>query len=55
MNPGVLSKVSAQVAIYFEKAFEANQINPNLRSFDNRKFANVLGYHSKYFKAMAYW
>ena len=55
MNAGVLSKVAAQVSIYFEKAFEANQVNPNLRNFDNKKIANVLGYHSKYFKAMAYW
>ena len=46
MNAGVLSKIAAQVSIYFGKAFEANQVNPNLRSFDNRKFANVLGYHS---------
>jgi len=55
MAPTVLSKIAAQVAIYFEKAFECNQVNPNLRSFDNRKMANVLGYHSKYFAAMSYW
>lgn len=55
MNATVLAKVAAQVSIYFEKAFEANQVNPNLRGFDNRKFANVLGYHSKYFGAMSYW
>jgi len=55
MAAPVLSKVAAQVSIYFEKAFEANQVSPNLRSFDNRKMANVLGYHSRYFGAMAYW
>ena len=55
MNAMVLSKVAAQVAIYFGKAFELNQVNPNLRSFDNRKIANVLGYYSKYFMAQAYW
>ena len=55
MAPNVLSKVAAQVSIYFEKAFEQNQVNPNLRSFDNRKMANVLGYHARYFSAMAYW
>jgi hypothetical protein len=42
------------VSIYFQKAFESNQINQNLRSFDTGKFANVLGYHAKYFFAMAY-
>ena len=55
MAASVLSKVSAQVAIYFEKAFEANQVSPVLRGFDNRKFANVLGYHARYFAAMSYW
>lgn len=55
MNPIVLAKVASQVSIYFEKAFESNQVNPTLRSFDNRRFANVLGYHSRYFAAMAYW
>jgi len=55
MNPTVLAKVASQVSIYFEKAFEANQVNPTLRAFDNRRFANVLGYHSRYFYAMAYW
>ena len=49
MNSGVLSKVSAQVALYFEKAFENCQVNPQLRGFDNRRVSNVLGYHSKYF------
>jgi len=55
MNAGVLSKIAAQVSIYFEKAFDNNQVNPQLRAFDNRKFANVLGYHSKYFMAQSYW
>jgi hypothetical protein len=55
MAPSVLAKIAAQVSTYFEKAFENNQVNPQLRSFDNRKFANVLGYHSKYFMAQAYW
>jgi len=55
MNASVLSKIAAQVAIYFQKAFDNNQVNAALRSFDNRKFANVLGYHSKYFLAQSYW
>ena len=55
MAAGVLAKIAAQVAIYFEKAFESNQVNQALRNFDNSRFANVLGYHSKYFSAMAYW
>lgn len=55
MNASVLAKVAAQVAIYFEKAFENNQINPDLRNFDSRKFANVLGYHARYFMAQSYW
>jgi len=55
MAPAVLSKVAAQVAIYFEKAFEQNQVSPVLRSFDNRRFSNVLGYHARYFSATAYW
>lgn len=54
MKPEVLSKICAQVSVYFQKAFEQNQINQNLRSFDTGKFANVLGYHAKYFFAMAY-
>ena len=55
MNASVLSKIAAQVAIYFQKAFDNNQVNAALRSFDGRKFANVLGYHSKYFLAQSYW
>ena len=31
MKPTVLAQVAAQVAIYFEKAFEANQINQQLK------------------------
>ena len=30
-------------------------MNPTLRGHDNRKFANVMGYHAKYFMAQAYW
>ena len=55
MNPTVLSKIAAQVALYFDKAFQANQVSQDLRSFDNRKFANVMGYHAKYFQAQSYW
>ena len=51
MNASVLSKIAAQVALYFDKAFQANQVSPDLRSFDNRKFANVMGYHARYFQA----
>ena len=43
------------MAIYFQKAFECNQVNSQLRAFQNGNFANVLGYHSKYFMAQAYW
>lgn len=55
MNPAVLSKIAAQVSLYFDKAFQANQVSSDLRSFDSRKFANVMGYHSKYFQAQSYW
>lgn len=55
MNATVLAKIAAQVSLYFQKAFDNNQVNPQLRSFDNRRFANVLAYHAKYFNAQAYW
>ena len=55
MNAGVLAKIAAQVSIYFEKAFDNSQVNPTLRAFDNRRFANVLGYHKNYFMAQSYW
>jgi hypothetical protein len=54
MKKNVLAKICAQIAVYFQKAFEANQVNPSLRSFDASHFANVLGYHSKYYMAIAY-
>jgi hypothetical protein len=31
MKPVTLAKICAQISIYFQKAFEANQINPALR------------------------
>lgn len=40
--------------MYFQKAFESNQINPTLRAHETGHFANILGYHSKYYMAMAY-
>lgn len=55
MKKGVLAKICAQIAIYFSKAFEDNQINPKLRAFENGHFANVLGYHAKYYHAMAFY
>lgn len=54
MKSVTLAKICAQIGIYFQKAFESNQINPNLRAYDNGNFANVLGYHAKYYHAMAY-
>jgi len=54
MKKNVLAKICAQIAVYFQKSFEANQVNPALRGFDTGHFANVLGYHSKYYMAMAY-
>lgn len=54
MKPEMLSKICAQISVYFQKAYEANQINPGLRAFENGGFANVLGYHAKYYLAMAY-
>lgn len=50
-----LAEVAAQVAVYFQKAFESNQVNIGLRQYDNGKFANILGYHARYFNALAYW
>jgi len=29
-------------------------VNPHLRAFENTHFANVLGYHAKYYNAMAW-
>ena len=54
MKPPVLSKIAAQVSIYFQKAYEANQINVQLRSFEGGNFANVLGYHARYFEAQSW-
>ena len=54
MKPVTLAKICAQIGIYFQKAFENNQIGPSLRAYDNGNFANVLGYHAKYYSAMAY-
>ena len=54
MKPVTLAKICSQISIYFQKAFEANQINPALRQYENGAFANVLGYHAKYYMAMAY-
>ena len=54
MKPAVLAKIAAQVSIYFQKAHEANQVNDKLRAFEQGKFANVLGYHAKYFSAQAF-
>ena len=54
MKPEMLSKICAQISVYFQKAYEANQVNPGLRAFENGNFANVLGYHSKYYLAMSY-
>ena len=55
MASNVLAKIAAQVSLYFEKAYENNQVNNDLRNFDNRKFAGVCGYHARYFQAQAYW
>ena len=55
MPPTILSKVAAQVSIYFQKAHDNNQTNSSLRAHESGKFANVLGYHSRYFLAQAYW
>jgi hypothetical protein len=54
MKPVTLAKICAQIGIYFQKAFESNQINPSLRSYDNGNFGNILGYHAKFYNAMAY-
>lgn len=50
-----LAEVSAQVSVYFQKAFDNNQVNQGLRQYDQGKFANILGYHAKYFNALGYW
>ena len=54
MKPNVLAKIVAQVSVYFQKAFEQSQVNKNVRTFDQGKFAAVLGYQAKYFIALAY-
>lgn len=48
------SSICAQIGTYFQQAYEDNQINPHLRAFENQHFANVLGYHSKYYNALAW-
>jgi programmed cell death 6-interacting protein len=55
MKPPVLAKISMQVSEYFRKAYELSQTNQSLKAFDGSKFANVMQYHSIYFKAMAWW
>lgn len=48
------TSVQAQVAHYYEKAFEASQASQALRQHDNSQFANSVGFLAKYHKAMAY-
>lgn len=55
MKPMVLAKIAAQCSVYFGKAFEANQSNQSLRQHETGRFANVMGYHARYFAAMSYW
>lgn len=53
-SPEFLSKVCAQISLYFQKAFEANTMNRVLIEYQNKQFGNKLGYFSKYYMAMAY-
>lgn len=53
-QPADLSKVCAQISLYFQKAFECNQMSATLRGYDNSTFGNLLGYHAKLYMAMAY-
>ena len=55
MAPNVLSKIAAQTAIYFESAHKECTVNNTLRGYNKGHNANVLGYHSRYFQAMALW
>lgn len=49
-----LSKLCAQTALFFQKAFEANQMNAHLRTFNESKFGNQLGFQAKFYTALAY-
>jgi hypothetical protein len=55
MQGPVLAKIAAQTAIYFDTAHRDNQVNQKLRAYQQGKFANVLGYHARYFRAQSYW
>lgn len=55
MKKGTLAKICAQIGIYFQKAHEDCLINPNLRAFEGGHFGNVLGYHAKYYTAIAWY
>lgn len=55
MAGSVLAKVAMQTSMYFDNAHKENQVNQHLRTMGNGTFANVLGYHARYFKAQAYW
>lgn len=50
----MLSKISQQISIYFDRAYEKSQMNMALKKFDNGRFAGVLEYHREYFKASAW-
>ena len=54
MKKNTLSKICTQIGNYFKKAFEDNQVNPNLRNFEAGHYANVLGYHGKYYTALGW-
>lgn len=54
MKKNTLSKICAQIGIYFTKAHEDCQVNPHLRAFDAGHFANVLGYHGMYYTALSW-
>jgi len=46
-----LSRLAKQSSIFFEKAFEAIQINKNLMRAGDGNFANILGFFAKYYLA----
>jgi len=55
MKAQLLSQIAMQCAVYFNEAYEKNQMSLVLRQFDQGQFMHKLGYHGKYFEAIAFW
>jgi hypothetical protein len=54
MKGATLAKICAQIAVYFQKAYEACMVNQALKTFENGTFAAILGYHAKFYSGVAF-